>query len=1430
MDGSSTSKANQIKTTKVVYPQVYSYTLPDEPDNEGSQKIGYTERKDVDSRIHEQVNTAAKHHRYTKLWSGPAFFSDQPPKDFTDKLFHKFLIKNGVENRLDLGKEWFYFNGAPDKSKQLFDTFRQQGFAALQQTGEKIAYELRSEQEAAVNQAVDYFKSHENGEFLWNAKPRFGKTLASYDLAKQLNAQKVLIVTNRPAIANSWFDDFEKFIDGYYFISDTESLADRKSLTREQYNAIDGLEKPMITFLSLQDLKGSKFFGGSHNKLKWVADLEWDLLVIDEAHEGVDTGRTDAAFEIVRRQNTLHLSGTPFKALANQKFAKEAIFNWTYLDEQKVKSSELNDPAIGDSGPHVDLPDLRLYTYRISQMIAAEVNEGVEIDDEVRDYAFDLNEFFATKNQKYIHEEDVREFLRKLSTNSKYPFSTPKLRDELRHTFWYVGNRVDSVKALEQLLREDEVFKDYKVVVAAGDGKSFNEEESDFKGNEKSYDKVKKAIAQNPKTITLSCGQLTTGVTVKEWSAVLMLTDIKTPSLYMQAAFRAQNPHRFIENDELKAKKSAYLFDFAPTRVLEIYDDFANALNPKAASGEITESERKDNIKELLNYFPVISEDVDGKMVELDAEKVLTFPNALAATEIVQARFMTNLLFNDNIKGVFHFPQEVEDILDKMPVEKNKRAESSKQSLDLDEARKVEQSKQTKINENTGVILGEKIYRANIDRVVDNVLDQSTPDETLDMLPEKVEALVEAPIAKLKEQYKLTAAETDELRKETTEKIKLVVSEFEASDEKDPETLKANLASVIEQDLVQTKVEQQETKVVETVQKSKEDEVREHLRAFTRTIPMFVMANSSHAVITIDNFDEKISDEDFIDLTNITKEEFHKLRDGFDYTDDNGERQHFEGVFHKYKFNASIAEFVAEKQNRANYFETDEDIFELIPNQKNNQIFTPRKVVKMMVDGLEKEQPELFRRTDSTFIDLYMKSGMYITEIVKKLFTNMRHNYSSDTECLKHILENQVYGLAPTGVLHGITTSYIFGFDTEHSISTKNIIKHDLLPEAKDGTAATKLAQLFGNGGNMMKFDAVVGNPPYQESVEKTESQSQANSKWVYYLFQNIADVIGDRSSLIYPFGGWFDDRSAFNGFGKKILSDGHTVSIKAYEGTDDKRAWYRLDKTPIPIFGKDANISTGVSIVQRDMSAEKSEFSYSNRIYSDMTRMVGTDEWSSLSPDPSFTVGPKLFGERLQKCVSNKTFGIESDFVEKNPTKVSLTPDSFSNPIKLLTNDRSGSAGRAKWFYVDRSSIGRNTHLIDEYKIAMTSAYPKKSLVTGEPNIDHVHGRIKELIQQYPPKSIFGRSKMLMFSSPDKDDAGNFLKYTYTRFFAYMALNEPNRSFSFGFTIPLQNFTSNSDIDWSKSIPEIDQQLYKKYGLSQEEIDFIETRVKPMA
>jgi type II restriction enzyme len=896
-----------IKSFKIVYPQVYSYILPERAQNNGSQKIGYTEKENVDERIQQQVRTAALTEKYTKLWSAPAFF-EGGKESFSDKTFHKFLIKNGIERKINLGVEWFYFNGERLKSKDLFDLFRKEKFSALQNDNGKREYTLRFEQEEAVKKALEYFEKNIKGEFLWNAKPRFGKTLASYDLAKRLKANKVLIVTNRPAIANSWFDDYEMFIDGYSFISETSSLNNRRTTTREQHIKIKPL-KPHFTFLSLQDLKGSKYFGGNYDKLRWVADLEWDLLIIDEAHEGIDTGRTDAAFDMIKRNHTLHLSGTPFKALANEKFSNDAIYNWTYLDEQKIKQLEIKE---GESGDHTDMPDLKLFTYRISQMITNQVNEGLEIEDENVDYAFDLNEFFRAKDKKFVRENEVKEFLTNLTTNKKYPFSTPELREELKHTFWYVGNRVESVKALEKLLKNDAIFKDYEIIVAAGDGRSFEQEENDIKSNETSYKKVKDAISTFDKTITLSCGQLTTGVTVKEWTAVLMLTDIKSPSLYMQAAFRAQNPYKEVRDGKLFMKKSAYLFDFAPTRVLEIYDQFANGLNPRAVNGEITERDREGNIHELLNFFPVISEDINGEMVELDAEKVLTFPNALAASEIVNARFMTNLLFNDSLKGVFNFPKEVEDILDKMQVEKNKSVQKSKNTLDLDDARKVNDNKLTKINENTEIILGEKIFKTNTERIVDNLLMNNGEQISSKELVETFSQVSEPLIAKYKELYKATQAETNEISKQLQEKVKLIAEEFNSSDIKDSSFLKQKLIETLEDDFVKNRVDQKEHEVVEKVQKTKEEEVRERLRSFTRTIPMFIMANDSKQEITIDNFDLEINDKDFEDLTSITKEEFHKLRDGFDY-EEKGVRKNFQGVFNRYRFNASIAEFRLKK-------------------------------------------------------------------------------------------------------------------------------------------------------------------------------------------------------------------------------------------------------------------------------------------------------------------------------------------------------------------------------------------------------------------------------------------------------------------------------------------------------------------------------------
>ncbi len=257
--------------------------------------------------------------------------------------------------------------------------------------------------------------------------------------------------------------------------------------------------------------------------------MEWDILVVDEAHEGVDTYKTDVAFDRIKRKFTLHLSGTPFKALANNKFADDAIYNWTYADEQKKKRDW--DVSAEEENPYSTLPQLNLYTYQMSEIIKDELQQGIEIDGETEEYAFDLNEFFAVTNGKFNHESSVDKFLDALTRQTKFPFSTEELRDELKHTFWLL-DRVDSAKALTKI-KGTSIFQEYEVVLAAGDGKLDDDEET-----MKSYDKVVAAIAQHEKTITLSVGQLTTGITIPEWTAVLMLSNMRSPALYMQAAFR----------------------------------------------------------------------------------------------------------------------------------------------------------------------------------------------------------------------------------------------------------------------------------------------------------------------------------------------------------------------------------------------------------------------------------------------------------------------------------------------------------------------------------------------------------------------------------------------------------------------------------------------------------------------------------------------------------------------------------------------------------------------------------------------------------------------------------------------------------------------------------------------------------------------------
>lgn len=1108
----------KIKPFKRIIPMIYAYTTPNDISHDGWTKIGYTEKQSVEERIKQQSHTVDA--KINLLWKGNARYQDGSDETFTDHEFHRYLTqKRKIERKPET--EWFHIDG--DTSHQYFYKFAERDFSDIQGSVEGMQYELRKEQQKAVDQTIAYFLRHgEGSEFLWNAKPRFGKTLTTYDLVRKMQMQNVLVVTNRPSIANSWFDDFDKFIawqTNLKFVSETDALKNRPVLSRDDFiNTVsDGAEYGQVVFESLQGLKGSIYFGGAYDKLKWIQDLEWDLLIIDEAHEGVDTYKTDKAFDKIKRKYTLHLTGTPFKALALGKFAADQIYNWSYTDEQQAKL-DWNEDVAGSSNPYETMPRLNMYTYQLSEMMKDTLKQGTILDDgDKADPAFDLNEFFKVQNGRFVYDEAVDKFLDSLTTGEKYPFSTPELREELAHTFWLL-NRVDSAKALAKKLKKHPVFSEYEIVLAAGDGKldddQLSEDDLD-QANIKSFDKVQAAIAKYDKTITLSVGQLTTGVTVKPWSAVLMLSSMKSPSEYMQAAFRAQNPYQFERNGELVQKENAYVFDFDPTRTLIIFDEFANDLMAETSNGKGTAAEHEANIKQLLNFFPVIGEDDEGKMVELDAAQVMSIPRQLKSQEVVKRGFMSNFLFT-NISRIFAAPAEVREILNGLVTAKEGKAQKTDKPA-------IEEAEDVLVNDDGEVeipkervigkakkLFGDKLYADVSDQLVDSVSEADSTDfkTVANKIADRInDSVTKDVINRIADDYDLTKSAAKKyqqrIEKETRQSLLKIADEFndrkkiidatlkkeqkEAKSQADLDKAEAkyrvNISDLMDDandfmnNHVETQVSDIPTTATELITKNEEEkklknveeDARAHLRGFSRTIPSFIMAYGDEK-LTLQNFDDYTEDDVFKEVTGITEAQFRFLRDGGDYIDvQTNETKHFDGhLFDEVVFNDSIQQFLEKRKQLSNYFEDDmtEDIFDYIPPQKTNQIYTPKAVVKHMVDDLEANNPGIFDDPNKTFADLYMKSGLYITEIIKRLFRSekMKQLFPDEQERIKHIMEHQVYGFAPTRIIYLIATNYIFGFDEglKSSLMEKHFKQIDAAEYAKKGALQEIVQREFG--------------------------------------------------------------------------------------------------------------------------------------------------------------------------------------------------------------------------------------------------------------------------------------------------------------------------------------------------------------------------------
>jgi len=651
-------------------PRIYAYSIADEA-HKDLLKVGQTTR-DVKQRVAEQVKTATIKNYKIEL-DEPAECDDGTI--FSDHDVRAALVRKGFENT-DL--EWMHCSVA-DLKTALTELRTGQRFAGTHHE----TFEMRREQAEAVNKTHAYFHSiwkedmHAVPRFLWNAKMRFGKTFTSYQLAKKLGAKRVLVVTFKPAVEDAWRTDIESHadFDGWQYLS-RSSGSDPTQIDHR---------KPVVYFGSFQDLLGRDDAGNIKSKNEWLHEVNWDLVVFDEYHFGAwretakelfegeeeavakkeakleyatglaavnedlsELSEKETEFLPITTKAYLYLSGTPFKALATGEFIEEQIFNWTYTDEQRAKE-EFAAKNPDNSTPYSAMPQMRLLTYQMPDELLAIASAG-EFDE------FDLNAFFEASGRgakaQFKHKSDVQKWLDiirggyaprsvdhlKTGTRPPFPYSDVRLLPHLQHSFWFLPN-VASCHAIANLLSEkhNTFWHDYEVVVAAGASAGIGLD---------ALPPVRKAIGGGfeIKTITLSCGKLTTGVTVPQWSSILMLRNLKSPETYFQAAFRVQspwsikNPNGDNPNEEEILKPVCFVFDFAPTRALRQLSEYGIGLSPSEPNPETA-------VKDLVSFLPVLAYD-GANMTQIDAGGILDIAMAGTSATLLARKWESALLVN----------------------------------------------------------------------------------------------------------------------------------------------------------------------------------------------------------------------------------------------------------------------------------------------------------------------------------------------------------------------------------------------------------------------------------------------------------------------------------------------------------------------------------------------------------------------------------------------------------------------------------------------------------------------------------------------------------------------------------------------------------------------------------------------------------------
>ncbi|MGI6337327.1 MAG: DEAD/DEAH box helicase family protein [Eubacteriales bacterium] len=724
-----------------VTPTIYAFSLPDVTTHKGFLKIGYTDR-DAETRVKEILQTSGV--RYKIVLEESAMRSDGTV--FTDHDVHVLLKNRGFVRLFEDSERNELFQCSVQDVKIAIEQLR----TGIEYEGDRTeTFKMRPEQNAAVERTIEYYKRAKADEpdrpprFLWNAKMRFGKTFASYQLCKKMGFTRVLVLTFKPAVESAWAEDLAKHVDfkGWQFISNKDAHNNKINID-EAYAEADK-KRPIVVFGSFQDLLGTNNAGGIKAKNEFIHTDNWDIVIFDEYHFGAwrenakklfedpdEEAEVDFDWEKYKKDEAdnaynetwlpittghyLFLSGTPFRALNSGEFIEDQIYNWTYSDEQKAK-----EEWQGGDNPYAALPRMVMLTYKIPDSIRQIAMQG-EFDE------FDLNVFFSAKSEKgkpenarFIYENEVQKWLdlirgsylpssvddMKLGQDKRppMPFSDTRLLNVLTHTLWFLPN-VASCFAMNNLLKQKQntFYHDYKINVCAGPGAGIGLD---------ALKPVQRSMG-NPletKTITLSCGKLTTGVTIRPWTGVFMLRNLNSPETYFQTAFRVQSPWE-IKDDLGKnkiIKKECYVFDFALDRALRQISDYSCQLN-------VDESNPEKKVADFINFLPVLAYD-GSTMKQINAQDILDIAFAGTSATLLAKRWESALLVNvDNdtlqrllnnkealdalmkIKVFRTLNQEIETIINKLEKVKKAKKEGDEKFTETEKKEITEEEKEYK--------------------------------------------------------------------------------------------------------------------------------------------------------------------------------------------------------------------------------------------------------------------------------------------------------------------------------------------------------------------------------------------------------------------------------------------------------------------------------------------------------------------------------------------------------------------------------------------------------------------------------------------------------------------------------------------------------------------------------------------------------------